>query len=203
MHCRFPRLLVESALYGLLATLISLAACGDDRPDDEAETAPVVAFLPESPPPASGCGDAGFLRGELYGALEGQLDWGDGSLDCQGMPRPEQRGARLRFAGSAGAEDASLAINISIPDLARAVSASELPSNVTLIEEGGGRFFSTVDLDNCLTDIDSQTAIEERDGLHIIAGRLYCIAPLVEVNGETSVSIQELSFSGLIDWSAT
>jgi hypothetical protein len=29
---------------------------------------------------------------------------------------------------------------------------------------------------------------------------MYCIAPLIEVNGDSSVTIDELSFSGLLDW---
>jgi len=45
-------------------------------------------------------------------------------------------------------------------------------------------------------------AIDPLGDLYSIDGRLYCIAPLAEVNGESSLSISELSFSGLLDWSA-
>jgi hypothetical protein len=39
-------------------------------------------------------------------------------------------------------------------------------------------------------------------GIYSIAGTLYCIAPLAEVNGDASVTVHELHFGGLLDWSA-
>ena len=119
---------------------------------------------------------------------------------CQGMSRPEGKGARLRFAGKAGERELAIAVIIAIPELKRGQSGSELPSVVTIIEEGKGRFFSTPDLDSCWTDIDSQTVIDESVGRFAIDGRLFCISPVPEVNGGASVSIEEMSFSGLLDW---
>ena len=179
-----------------------LAACGDKPVDGAAGEPPAASFLPAAAPSAKGCGESGYLRGALFGALEGPLDWHGESIDCQGMPRPDGRGARIRFAGSTNAGQVSIALIISIPDLVQATTASELPSKVTLIEEGGGRFFSTGDLDNCWTDVERQTAIDGDGDRFSIDGRLYCIAPLAEVNGESSLSISELGFSGLLDWSA-
>ena len=179
-----------------------IASCGEKPADSAADDTPVASFLPSPAPAAEGCGESGYLRGALFGAFEGPLDWHGESIDCQGMPRPDSLGARIRFAGIAGDSHASIALIIAIPGLERATTASELPSNVTLIEEGGGRFFSTGDLDSCWTDIERQVAIDPLGDLYSIDGRLYCIAPLAEVNGESSLSISELSFSGLLDWSA-
>ena len=124
-------------------------------------------------------------------------------MSCQGMSRPEGAGARLRFAGKAGEQALPIAFIIAIPELQRGSAAMELPSVVTIIEEGKGRFFSTPDLDSCWTDIDSQTVIDEATGRFSVDGQLYCISPIPEVNGSASVSIQELSFSGLLDWEST
>lgn len=159
------------------------------------------SFLPANSAAASGCMSDGLLKTTLYGALNGELDWHGDALDCEGMPRPEGRGARLRFAGSEGGS--SIAIIISMPDLARAEIARELPSNVTVIEEGIGRFFSTGDLDNCWTDINRHAATRDGSSLYTIAGTLYCIAPVAEINGSTSVSIDELTFAGVVDWGST
>ena len=71
---------------------------------------------------------------------------------------------------------------------------------MTLIEEGGGRFFSTSGLGNCWTDVLEQLQLDEDD--YFVAGTLYCIAPLAEVNGDSSVTLRELEFGGYLDWSA-
>ena len=92
-----------------------------------------------------------------------------------------------------------LAIIIALPTIERNVVEDELPSNVTIIEEGNGRFFSTSDLDSCWTDVSDQRRISA--DLYEVIGALYCISPLGEINGTANVSIQELSFSGLLDWS--
>ena len=177
------------------AALACLAACGDT---------PEPAALPDLLPPssqASGCGEQGYLRTTLYGALSGTLDWSAGDLDCEGMPRPGHAGARLRFAGAA--EGQSLAIILALPGLEQGVTARELGSNVTVIEEGSGRFFSTSGLGSCWTDIVEQRQTDDDSDAYFIAGTLYCIAPLAEVNGDASITVRELHFGGMLDWSTT
>ena len=116
------------------------------------------------------------------------------------MPRPEGAGSRLRFAGPAG--DLSIAIIIAMPDLERGAAARELGSNVTVIEEGGGRFFSTAGLGNCWTDVHEQRPADDGSDGYFVTGTLYCIAPLAEVNGDSSITVRELEFGGYLDWGA-
>ncbi len=138
----------------------------------------------------------------LYGALAGVVQWQAGDMQCDGMPRPNGAGARLRFAGTVGDEAISIAFIIALPDLEQGAEATELASNVTVIEEGRSRFFSTPDLESCWTDIEVQSALDDSGVRFVIDGVLYCISPLPEVNGEASLSIPELRFSGQVDWSA-
>ena len=152
------------------------------------------------PPEARGCDESGYLRTSFYGELSGPVDWSAGHLVCEGMPRPNGEGARLRFAGKSG--DLAIAIIVAMPELERGSTARELASNVTGIEEGSGRFFSTSGLESCWTDIDSQQRIDEDTDVYFVAGTLYCIAPLAEVNGDSSVTVRELRFGGRLDWSA-
>jgi hypothetical protein len=173
-----------------MAACAWLAACGDTP-----EPAPL-------PPPAdsSGCGEGGYLKTAFYGEISGPIDWPAAVLDCEGMPRPQGAGARLRFAGESGG--LSIAVIIAVPDLERGTLATELGSNVTVIEEGGGRFFSTAGLGSCWTDVLQQQEPPDGTNTTFIAGRLYCIAPLAEVNGDSSVTLRELQFGGYLDWGA-
>ena len=143
------------------------------------------------------------MRTTLYGAIETRIDWQASQLECDGMPRPNGNGARLRFAGTVGDSEQQIAIIIAIPDLRPAQRGNEYASNVTLIEEGNGRFFSTTDLNNCLTDITTLDALDKNKDRYSVGGVLYCVSPLAEVNGDSSVVIVELHFVGLLDWSAS
>ena len=183
------------AIAGLIAGM-SLAGC-DEAPEPESGN----GLLPAAPAPAKGCGENGFLETTVFGALEGDIRWSAETLDCEGMPRPADEGARLRFAGLAS--NVRIAIIIAIPALERGAAARELATNVTLIEEGGGRFFSTAGQENCWADIEKNSPLPDAPDTFAIAGTLYCIAPLVEVNGNSSVSLQEMRFAGLLGWSDT
>ena len=178
----------------LMVTVVALTGC-------KSATRTTTEPAPEDSTALMSCGDAGFLRGRLYGAIPMSFDWGRTDLVCEGMPRPNGRGVRLRFAGVAPGEELRLAIIIAIPDLEHDAVGRELASNVTVIEEGGGRFFSTSDLGNCLTDI---TTLDKLDAdRYSIGGKLYCISPLAEINGDSSVLIPELAFLGLVDWNSS
>lgn len=192
------------SLAALLACL-TLSGCGEKPPEEgppaAPEAAPEASFLPDASAGAEDCGADGRLEADLFGALEGRVHWTADDVRCEGMPRPDGAGARLRFAGPFGADEQPIAFIVAVPSLEPAETGTEMPSNVTLIAEGQGRFFSTPDLEDCWTDIVSQTPLEA-DGVFRVEGRVYCIAPLPEVNGAGSVSIDEFSFSGLVDWAA-
>jgi len=190
----------------LILAGLALGGCGSpaDSPDKSALPAanPAASILPDNAAEASGCVDGGELYTELYGALEGEIEWYLDEMQCQGMPRPDGAGARLRFAGVAGQNALPVAFIIAIPGLERGIDGVELPSNVTVIDERNARFFSTPGLDSCWTDVEAQWSVDDDRQRYRIDGVLFCISPLPEVNGETSVSVPELRFSGMLDWSA-
>ncbi len=204
-----PNSLQFPAHRGPLAALfacLTLAGCGAEPPEESppaaAEPPAEASFLPDASSGAQDCGEAGRLEVDLFGALEGEVRWTAADLRCEGMPRPDGAGARLRFAGPFGADGQPIAFIVAVPSLAQGETGTELPSNVTLIAEGQGRFFSTPDLDGCWTDIASQTPLAA-EGQYSIDGQIYCISPIPDVNGSGSVSIDEFSFSGLVDWTAS
>ena len=167
----------------------------------------VVAAVTGCSPPQEassyGCDADARLATSLHGAVDLELDWSPDVLTCQGMPRPDGGGARLRFSGPSGdAPDAStVAFILGIPGLEAGQSANELGTNVTFMEEGTGRFFGTRDTDGCWSDINYQEAIDASGGsTYRIGGTVYCVSPLAELNGGSSISFTELEFAGRLNW---
>jgi hypothetical protein len=172
---------------GCLALCVS--ACSEPEPGATVETL--------------ACGADGALTAEIYGGVRASLDWDAGMLECEGMPRPDGDGARLRFAGPADPEDEKLRLVfiLGLSDLVEGETASELPTNVTLMEEGTGRIFGTRYEVNCWTDIDLHEPIQPAvSSTYTIGGVLYCVKPLINLNGSSNISFAELEFTGQLDW---
>ena len=173
---------IAIALAGLSA---ANAACGD---------APAGTDTP--------CDESGRFSVELFGALRADIDWGAAELACEGMPRPQGNGARLRFAGLATVDglERELAFIVALPELEPGKTARELAATITLMEENGGRFYSNQDNEICWSDVTSQRPLGVSGQQYAITGIAYCLAPLAELNGNASVSIRQLRYSGRIDW---
>ena len=192
IHIKCGDVQPNSLLRGLgLLVCAALAGChsGADVAAEAVEEGPALL-----------CGADGYLSAQLFGAIETRLDWDRNDLECTGMPRPEGQGVRLRLAAEDPGTGSELVFIIAMPEFERDSGPAEFDSNTTLIESGSGRFFSTPDTDNCLVDVESVRSLDEAGDRYSIAGTLYCVTPLPEVNGVSSVSIPELRFSGLLDW---
>jgi hypothetical protein len=187
--CAFPPLIDSMqefhAVARLLPLLLLAGGCN--------ETAPAAA---------ASCADDAAFSVELYGDMRTNLNWAGAELECDGMPRPFGDGARLRFAGPAGTADAShrLAFIVALPALERGAPANELPATVTLMEEGNGRFYSNQDSEVCWSDVTAQEPVAESGDDYVIRGIVYCMAPLPELNGDGSVTLRELRYSGRVSW---
>jgi hypothetical protein len=200
------KILKIARLAALFLAIVTLDACGSGDEGEEESVAlagnPATSVLPNVSNEDSSCKDGGALYTELYGALAGEIEWYLDEMQCQGMPRPGGAGVRLRFSGAAGEKGLPIAFIIGLPGLERDTDGVELPSNVTIIDEENARFFSTPGLDSCWTDVEAQWTVDGDSDRYRIDGVLFCITPLPEVNGEASVSVPELRFSGILDWSA-
>lgn len=199
---------VIGRMAALLVPLALLAACENPADTIATETAVAETLAPESLAPESyeqACGQDGLLQVELYGGIRATIDWQDSDLSCAGMPRPDGEGARVRMSGPVGTEEEirTLAFILGLPELEIGQTGAELATNVTLIEEGTGRFFGTRDSGSCWTDVSAHEPIEADDdagNLYRIKGTLYCVSPLAELNGNASVTFTELNFIGRLNW---
>ena len=175
-----------------LALLTLAAACQEtaDAPEQMAEPTDAVS---------STCGNKAYLSAALYGSIEREIRWSAQELHCESMLRPNGEGLRLRFTGSAAGSQ--LAIILALPALERGMIGTELPTVVTLTVEGSGRFFSTPTAQSCWSDIDVQEPVADEADRYAMNGTLFCVAPLGEINGEAAISIPEMAFSSIVDWS--
>lgn len=119
----------------LVLLLIPVGACSP--------TAPLGGAA--KPDIASRClpGERGYLRVGLRGALDRDLDWRGAQLQCEGGARPTGRGLRVSFSGSSNDAGQRLRIVFGISIAPGAPSASNLPTNVTVIVEGENRLYAT------------------------------------------------------------
>ena len=195
MHFDPNKSRLRSSVTGLLLLLGPVAACQDAPSEAHDEAAPAVTATTEST-----CGELGILQGILSGAINASLDWPDAALRCESMPRPDAAGVRLRLSGDVAGE--RVAIIIAMPDLEPGATGTEFRSNVTITVEGSGRFFSTPNLETCWTDVIKNEPLQDMPDTHVVAGDLYCVGPLGEVNGDAFVDVSMLRFSSVADWTA-
>ena len=190
LHRISNKLLMAAAA---LLLVMPLAAC------QPAAESPVV----NEQQPANGergCGDNGRLSTTLYGSIAREISWSAGAFRCESMLRPEGKGVRLRFIGDIAENE--LSIILALPELRPGATNPESPTVVTLTVDGSGRFFTTPTLESCWSDILAQDPVGAGDSRYAISGTLYCVAPLGEINGDAAISIPEMAFRGIVDWSA-
>ena len=160
----------------------------------------------EAPPPrqaANGClqtGD-GFLRARLDGALDLKVDWPNDDTLCEGMPRPDNNGVRVSFSRAIDGGERRLVIVFGIAGLSESSSGHGLPANVTIIEEGMARIYSTLGDDKCTVDDVKQQLItpwRKESRTYRVSGRGFCVQPARAVGGDAAVLMSTFDFVGQV-----
>jgi hypothetical protein len=161
-----------------------------------------------SAPPAAVAGCLGtpstFLRAQLRGALEADLNWSGAALACEGSARPNGEGLRISLAGPLDASGRTLRMLIGVPTLPGTTSAAALPANVTLIIEGDKKLYSTRGDDKCTLDSLTQEALpggSEYAHPYRISGRGFCVDPASSLDEHEHVFINRFDFAGRADFS--
>lgn len=154
--------------------------------------------------PACGLSPPGYLRGRFFGGLDLEADWSGTGLLCDGMPKPDDAGVRLFFAGEQpGGGRVSVLIGIAINPaaLAQGGAGTEYPANVTVIDEQAGRFFSSGGPGRCWAVIGSVTPIAGT-GIdvagHRVDGVAYCVGALPSLGDRSSLTLGEVRFAGKV-----
>ncbi len=173
--------------------LLGAAGCGhaDERRAEATAPAPNKELL---------CipSDTGFLRARLQGSIEADLEWAAGVPQCRGGLRPTGDGVRLLFKGPGAAPGESLLIVIGIGPLRPGESRTQVPVNLTLVQEGAGQFFATQGDDKCAMDEVHQES--QGETLFRLTGRGYCTQPARAVHGDGAVLVSRFDVEAVVDF---
>jgi hypothetical protein len=193
-----PFVLSRIALLGLFA-LWPLAGCGRHA---------ASALSPAASKPASTVAAAasclpthdGYLRVRLRGAENLDVDWHDSELQCDGGPRPDQRGIRVTFAGPQLPGGHRLRFLFGIADAPASGSARDLPANVTVIFEGEPRLYSTRGEDKCTIDELTATKLPASSAVPRlrVSARGFCVAPAAAADGGPGLLLSRFDFAGSV-----
>jgi len=139
----------------------------------------------------------GYLRGQIYGELEQDINLNGRSLSCDGMPQPAGKGIRLFFS----ARQNNLSFVMGIKGQLENMAGNEQSVNLTVIDEQNGRFYSTAGLERCWTHIDTVEPYQSRTAAHYrIDGVLYCSGALASLVDKQSITLGDIHFSGRLSF---
>lgn len=189
-----PILATFAGLSGIAGVLLAGGLAFLQAPPAAAPTAsaPAPAPCPLRP--------EGHLRGRFFGGLDMEVDWSGAGMTCDGMRKPDKSGVRLHFSGNQpghGPLELVIGINGDIDGIAGA----ERPANVTVVDGADGRFFSTAGTGRCWARMASampQPGQGARRGGTRLEGLVYCVGALPEVGGQSSLTLGDLYFAGLV-----
>ena len=174
---------------------IAMTACagGDPATPSGASTAST----------APGCiaAGGGFLQAQLRGALTADVDWKNAGISCEGGPRPDGRGIRITMAGPLPGEagrQVRFIFGIDSQDVA-AGPARALPTNLTVILEGGGRMYATRGDDRCAVEtLERSPLADAGTRLERVHARGYCTEPAAELAGDGRLLVPTFEFTGVM-----
>ena len=167
---------------------------------------PAPPPLARPPKTAMDClGGQGYLKARIRGALVRDLDW-TARLSCDGEARPDGSGVRLSFIAPPG-PGRRLRLVFGVRGVREGAPGKELPTNLTVMEEGG-RIFATRGDDRCTIDELRQQRVTGAGGRtdsggtagpHTwrITARGFCTDPVNALAGDGRIVISRFDFTGV------
>ncbi len=164
--------------------------------------APPIVMPPASAPPATPAGclpsGNGYLKARIRGSLNLDIDWHNAELECDGGPRPDGSGIRVSFAGPKRADGRRLRMVFGLSAAREGRSGHALPTNLTVIVEGGQRLYTTHGDEHCTVDTLSQQR-QRAPGTprrYRVVARGFCVAPATTLNNTERILVSSFDFAG-------
>lgn len=208
---RMPRLVSLS----LCAFGLSALVPGATLPAPLTPAAPTIVMPgatpvppPSAPAPggtrpavAPGClpSGNGYLRARVRGALNLDIDWRNAQIECDGGPRSDGSGIRVSFAGPRRSDGQRLRLVFGVNAVREGRSGRELPTNLTVIVEGGQRLYATRGEDRCTVDSLNQQRLSDpgtKPHSYRIVARGFCVAPASTLNDAEHILVSRFDFAG-------
>ena len=179
----------------LVLTLVCLAAL----------IAPATTPAQLAPPAddTQGClrsGD-GFLRAQIRGAVNLDINWHNAEIQCEGGSRPNNSGVRVSFAGPKTSDGRRLRMVFGVGSATEGHSGRALPTNLTVIFEGEQRLFATRGQDRCTIDDLAQERVGQLGGpvrTYRLVAHGFCIAPANALNDDSHILVSSFDFAGRV-----
>jgi hypothetical protein len=166
----------------------------------EARTPPPAAPAAATPQP-HGCLAAGngYLRAEIRGARNLDLNWRNDELECQGGPRPGS-GLRVAFAGPPLEDGHRVRLVFGVARVHEGKGGRELPTNLTVIFEGEQRLFATRGDDHCTVDQLHQERLADLGAKRQwrVVARGFCVSPASTLNSDARILVSKFDFAGSV-----
>jgi hypothetical protein len=164
-------------------------------------TTPAHSGAAVAAPASHGCLPTGngYLRARIRGALNLDIDWNDGELECDGGPRPDGSGVRVSFAGPSHSDGRRIRMVFGVRSVREGGSGHELPTNLTVIFEGEERLFATRGEDHCTVDELRQERVGALGGPKRswrVVARGFCISPASTLSSDARILVTRFDFAG-------
>ena len=170
----------------------------------------------------------GFLRAKIRGAVNLDIDWHNGEMQCEGGARPNNSGIRVSFAGPQTSDGRRLRMVFGVGTATEGRPGKALPTNLTVIFEGEKRLFATRGQDRCTVDQLAQERIGEpvdaaaHESTHDdqrsvethplgggpvrtyrIIAHGFCISPASSLDSTTRILVSTFDFAGRVTFEDT
>lgn len=184
------------------AATLTAARAAEAAVSPAAATPPGASLTPPTEDP-HGClhSGNGFLRAKIRGAVNLDLDWHNGEMQCDGGARPNNSGVRVSFAGPVSSDGRRVRMVFGVGSASEGRAGRALPTNLTVIFEGEQRLFATRGQDRCTVDQLAQERVGDLGGplrTYRIVAHGFCISPASSLDNSTHILVSSFDFAGRV-----
>jgi hypothetical protein len=138
----------------------------------------------------------GYLSVETYGSLVSKLELKGDKLRCIGKLDALNSRSRLAFFTEPDSAGTNLVFVIGLEGVDEQLNQPGVPSNLTILDQSNGLFFSTQGVDRCWTDLTLTQLNSHKAPTYRAEGELYCSSAIAQIQGPGSISIINFNFAG-------
>ena len=142
------------------------------------------------------------MRAQIRGALDLEINWRDAELECDGDARPDGSGIRVIFAGPLREDGQRMRLVFGVTSAGEGAEGHALPTNLTVIIEGGRRLYATRGDDKCTIDRLRQERIgggnADTGRAYRVIARGFCVGPASDLGGNERILVSRFDFAGRV-----